>query len=174
CFTSILRSCMDRKMEDNSSPLRDMNLRITAQSPFPDIDLEAEAELITSAANHSFMCGRPIKTIAYAHILILFILCPALSNMFNKVSSCSPFEFPVSEELLLNASVACLIPIPFLIIGFIAIRAEHAGLVFFFSICSLGLTLLACIFWASAIFGLTVMFVGGHDVVRFLQESAPK
>ncbi|GMR33585.1 hypothetical protein PMAYCL1PPCAC_03780, partial [Pristionchus mayeri] len=113
-------------------------LIIVVKSSFRDMDAEADYEMITSAANHSVMCGHPIKTIAYANLLFLSILCPGLSIMFYCLSIVHPRHADVFIQMILEAAVASLIPMPFLIIGFIAVVKENKTLAFIFALCVVG------------------------------------
>ncbi|GMR33579.1 hypothetical protein PMAYCL1PPCAC_03774 [Pristionchus mayeri] len=74
--------------------------------------------------------------------------------------------------MMLFGAAACLLPIPFLAMGFIAFRKKIIALAFFFSICSFFLLVLTCMFWSSVI--CLLLFDGNPSVFSGRQILNPE
>ncbi|GMR33576.1 hypothetical protein PMAYCL1PPCAC_03771, partial [Pristionchus mayeri] len=82
----------------------------------------------------------PIKVVAFSYLLIMFISCflafPFVVEYFSQ-SYKAPY-----------VAVLCFLPIPFLIVGFVAVRKEHLGMATVFEGYMVFLTVITLLFWS--------------------------
>ncbi|GMR33577.1 hypothetical protein PMAYCL1PPCAC_03772, partial [Pristionchus mayeri] len=88
------------------------------------------------------MFNLPVKTIATAYLLIMFVSCGLAFLLV--LEAIEGVEHPLAPFV----AFLCILPVPFLIFGFVAIRKEHHGMATVFEGYMILLAMITLVFWS--------------------------
>ncbi|GMR33586.1 hypothetical protein PMAYCL1PPCAC_03781, partial [Pristionchus mayeri] len=105
------------------------------------------------------MCFLPLRTIATAYLLIMFVSCGlAFLLILQAIEG-------VTHPLTILVAVCCALPVPFLIVGFIAVCKNNHGMAIIFEGYMIFLAVITLIAWTMLII-YSVMYYFTNGEVR--------